>query len=76
MPVKDVNAHIPTSEIRQDIAITEREILQMIREITAFEFLGDRISFMKAHARQTGIKERREFITKLQEILISRGEIL
>jgi len=76
MSVKDTNAHahIPTSEIRQDILDTEREILQMMREITGFELLRDRISLMKAHARQAGIKDRKEFILKLQEILKLRGE--
>ena len=72
--MNDKNEHIPTSEIKQDILDTEREILQMMREITGFKLIGDRLSIMKAHARQTGIKDRKEFIFRLQEILKLRGE--
>jgi len=72
--MNDKNEHIPTSEIKQDILDTENEIIRMTREKQAFELLGDRISFMKAHARQTGIKDRKEFILRLQEILKLRGE--
>jgi len=72
--MSDINAHIPTSEIKQDILDTEKEILQMMREITGFKLIGDRLSIMKAMSRESGIRDRQEFIIRLQEILKLRGE--
>lgn len=71
------NAGIPTSEIRQDIADTEREIASMRREVEAFQILaetGDRMADMRRRARQDGIKDREAFIAKLQALLKARGE--
>lgn len=67
---------IPTEEIYQDIADTEAEIAVMERELKAFDILAptDRMARFKADHRRNGIKERREFIVKLQGILRSRKE--
>ena len=72
--MNDPHAHISTSEIKQDILDTEKEILRMMREVTGFELIGDKLSYVKAGARKSGIKERQEFIIRLQEILKLRGE--
>lgn len=69
------NDHIPTSEIRQDIADTLAEIATMEREEKGLRMIGDRMSVFRADARRDGIKERREFIAKLQGILAARGEL-
>jgi len=73
------NAHIPTSEIEQDIVDTEREIAQMELEALHFEqtpysLPEARLNHMKASVRRTGIKERQEFIAKLKEILNERAQ--
>lgn len=64
---------IPTSEIKQDIIDTEREILQMEKELAGYMLIGDKLSMFKADARRSGIRERQVFIEKLQKILIDRG---
>lgn len=64
---------IPTSEIEKDIADTEAEIPQLEREAEGFRLLGDRWSQMRADSRVNGIRERREFIVKLQGILQKRA---
>lgn len=63
---------IPTEVMERDIAETEAEIATMEREIHGFRLLGDRWSMMRADARVTGIRERREFIAKVQAILATR----
>lgn len=68
------HAHISTVEIEHDIADTEREILQMEREEKGLRLIGDRLSVYKADARKDGIRERREFIRKLQAILLERAQ--
>lgn len=68
------NDHIPSSEIRQDIADTRAEIEIMKREATGLSMMSDRMSHFRADARLAGIKEREEFIRKLEDILVSRGE--
>lgn len=73
--VQDKHSHIPTSEVLQDIADTETEILTWEREIYGFRLLGDRWSQMRADARSTRIREAKEFIAKLQEILKLRGAL-
>lgn len=64
--------HITTTEIEEDIAATEREIVQMEREEQGLRLIGDRLSCYKADARRDGIKERREFIAKLRGIIAER----
>ncbi len=66
------NAHIPTSEIEQDIADTEAEIIQMTREAAGYDLIGDRMSRFRADARRSGIRERKEFIDNLRQILEAR----
>lgn len=65
-------SEIPTSEIQNDIADTLREIAQMEREIEGFRLLDDRMSHFRADARVDGIRERKQFIAKLEAILASR----
>jgi hypothetical protein len=71
------NAHIPTTEIEQDILDTEREIVQMELEAQHLAATPDsmreaRWDHMRAEARRSGIRERNEFIRKLKEILAAR----
>lgn len=68
------NDHIPSSEIRKDIADTEAEIAVMEREEAGLRLIGDRWSVMRADSRLIGVRERREFISKLRDILYQRGE--
>ena len=74
MQMSDKNAHIPISEIKQDILDTETGILQMMREITGFYLIGDRLSIMKAKVRESEIRMQEEFIARLHDILKLRGE--
>lgn len=65
----DQNAHIPTTEIEQDIADTEAEIFKMERELPAHKILadnGDRLSDMRYRANRDGIEDRKRFIEKLR----------
>jgi hypothetical protein len=71
------NAHIPTSEIEQDIRDTEEEITTMEKEAehleqTPLSMRDARWDHMRASARRTGITERKEFIEKLKVILEAR----
>lgn len=66
------NDHIPTEEVKQDMADTREEIHNMEREERAFRLLGDRMSMFKADARNTGIRQRREFLAKLGLVLETR----
>ena len=73
------NAHIPTSELIKDIEDTEAEIVTMEKEAehlekTPLSLPTARIDHMKASARRSGIKERQEFIQKLNTILEYRRE--
>lgn len=68
------NKHISTPEIKQDIADTQYEINTMEREIKGYELIGDKMSHFKANARRSGIKERRDFIEKLEVILKLRAK--
>lgn len=68
------NAHIPTSEVKQDIADTEAEIVTLEREIKGLEILGDKMSMFRATGKKSGIKERQKFISKLKELLKARGK--
>jgi len=67
--IADKNSDIPTEDIENDIADTQAEIQVMEREIKGFRLLGDRWSMMRADSRETGIKERKDFIEKLEAIL-------
>ena len=77
MPADDVlarNAHISDEEVLQDIIDTQREISRMQREISGLEMIGDRMSHFRADARRSGIRERQEFIAKLEALLKARKE--
>ena len=67
------NKHIPTEEIEQDILDTQNEIITMKREIKGYRLIGDRMSIFRANARESGIRERKEFIEKLEMILAERA---
>jgi len=72
-------AHIPDSELAQDIADTESEIRQMREEITHFESTPQhsverRWNLIRASARKTGIAEREAFLEKLRAIQNFRVE--
>lgn len=69
------NDHIPTSEIQKDIQDTLNEIATMEREEKGLRIVGDRMSIFRAEARLNGIKERKEFVKKLEEILSERGAL-
>jgi hypothetical protein len=69
----DKNRHIPNWEIKQDIVDTEREIEIMRREIIGLEMMSDKMSWMRASARKTGVAEREAFVLKLKDILKERG---
>ncbi len=64
---------IPTEEIQQDIAETWTEIHNMEREEKGLRMQSDRMSHFRADARQSGVEERRSFISKLEKILEERG---
>ena len=62
------NEHIPTNEIEQDIAETQREIDQYEKELEAL--IGDRQGNKLAiYMREGKISQRKEFISNLQSIL-------
>lgn len=65
-------AHISNSEIEQDIADTEREIITMRREEEGLRIIGDRMSVFRADGRRQGIREREAFIEKLNALLAAR----
>lgn len=66
--------HVPTAEVLKDIADTEAEIVQMEREIEGHLLIGDRLSRFRADAKRSGIKDRREFIARLENLLKERGK--
>lgn len=73
------NAHITDSEILQDIADTEREIVTMTAEAehlekTPLSLPSAKMDHCRASARWSGIEGRREFIKKLQTILELRSQ--
>jgi hypothetical protein len=73
------SAHIPSDEIERDIFDTHAEIARMEMEAqylekTPLSMPDARLNHMKAQARRTGIKEREEFISKLQRILDLRKQ--
>lgn len=77
--IAERNAHIPDVEILKDIADTEAEIKQM--EIEAEHYSKTplfaptaRLDHMRADNRRDGIRERQDFIKKLQAILDYRQE--
>lgn len=62
------NEHIPTNEIEQDIAETQREIDQYQKELDAL--VSDRFGNKLAiYMREGKISQRKEFISNLQSIL-------
>ena len=67
------NKHIPTSEVKQDIADTEREIAQWDRERRGFELIGGKMAFFRAENRRLRIVEANEFIARLKIILEVRA---
>lgn len=77
--MSDLNAHIPTVEVVQDIADTEAEIETMEQELRAWEALPiGSPDYLMAHRlripnRRQGIKDRYEFIRKLKDILEKRA---
>lgn len=71
--------HIPIAEIKQDILDTQNEIDQMEKEAehlagTPMSMKDARWNHMRADARRSGIKERKEFIKKLEAILDLRTQ--
>lgn len=74
----EINKDVPTEVIQQDIADTQSEITQMEREAEYYEksplsLPTARLDHMKAEAKRAGIKERKEFIEKLEAILEIRA---
>lgn len=62
------NEHIPTNEIEQDIAETQKEIDQYEKELDAL--IGDRQGNKLAiYMREGKISQRKEFVNNLQSIL-------
>lgn len=74
MRIAEQNKHIPTAVIEQDIVDTQNEIVVLQREAKGYRLIGDRMSHFRADARESGIKERRDFIKKLEIILETRGQ--
>ena len=65
--------HISTREIFQDIEDIEREICEFRRKIPRLCMSGDLLARKKAFLLEEGIKQRRDFIKKLEGILKDRG---
>ena len=63
---------VPLKEIKEDIFLTENEIVILEREIKGLELLGDRMSMFRADAKRSGIRERKIFIDKLKVLLSER----
>lgn len=79
--ILEQNAHILTEEILQDIADTQSEIATMKIEAehlakTPLSMQSARWDHMRAESRLSGIKEREEFIGKLEHLLKLRENIL
>lgn len=69
------NEHIPTNEIEQDIAETQREIDQYEKELDAL--IGDRQGNKLAiYMREGKISQRKEFVSNLQSILDYRRAVV
>jgi hypothetical protein len=76
------NAHIPTAEIRQDIADTEREITALRAEIEGHQIIVVRSSSphqrkmatFNVDAKKAGVEQRQAFVAFLQRLLEVRGE--
>ena len=66
------NSHISDEEIRKDIADTYDDINRWKREIEGYRLIDDKMSHFRADARVSYIKEAREFISKLSNILEER----
>lgn len=71
----ELNKHISTETIEQDITDTKMEISQYRREKAGYELIGDKMSMFKADNRQIRITERQEFVEKLQTILEYRKQL-
>lgn len=76
--ILEQNKDIPTEDILQDIADTQEEIATMKVEAehltkTPMSMQSARWDHMRAEARLSGIKEREEFIGKLEHLLDLRG---
>jgi hypothetical protein len=69
------NEHISTAKIKQDIADTEREIINYTRKAKGYDLIGDKMSKFRANAYRSGIKERKEFVEKLKSILEYRESL-
>jgi len=67
------NDHIPTEEIKQDIADTWAEVHDLERKEKGHRLIGDRMSMFRADGCRSGITERMDFIAKLGLILEQRG---
>lgn len=63
------NDHISDKEVEQDIQDTEKEIAILEHKLVIARNEGDRLESMKA---ESGIRERREFVEKLNKILDER----
>jgi len=75
--IVEANKHIPTEEIKRDIADTLAEIRQMEKEAEHLEatpmgMRETRWNQMRAKSRRSGIQERKEFVERLEVILKSR----
>ena len=73
------NAHIPDSEVWQDIADTEREIEQMTLEAehlekTPLSLPTAKMDHIRASARRSGIESRKQFIEKLRKLMALRSQ--
>lgn len=72
--IAENNKHISTEEIKQDIADTEADIANWKREIKGYDLIRDRMSYMRASARRSRIKEAEDFIEDLKAILEIRNK--
>jgi len=67
------NAHIPTSEIEQDIRDTEREIKDMEDELEVL-MRNPPEHKVRIYFLNGGLSKRRNFVARLQEILEYRHQ--
>lgn len=67
--MNDDISDISDEEIKDDIAITEEEIFGLEHDLKIAQYRKDRWGVMKA---EVGIKQRKEFIEKLKNILLLR----
>jgi chaperonin cofactor prefoldin len=66
--------HIPTSTILKDIEDTRREIVGLEKVEEGYKLVGDRMALFRADATAREIRERHEFIKRLESILTHREE--